>query len=232
MPLTLQVNGDIEERIEALVSGLCWAEELGTSLEIYWWFFSPYFQCPFDSLFSREALPSWVLIREGMIESPVQIQSETQFIEKGYPSTIKSKSRFYQKNREKWFFYLRLLRPSPGIKQRMNLIPTKNSIGIFVQNLREPPVALILAEVWKHHRSPTYFVLSTDCNDTKRFLQLMFKEHLFVLLRTSNPVNQTYFYDRILDFFCFSQYSGILDCSKSGLMRLAAEYGGIPSTSL
>ena len=232
MPLTLQVNGDIEERIEALVSGMCWAEEMGTSLEVYWWFFSPYFQCAFDSFFSREAFPPWVLIREGMIESPLLIQSETHFIEKGFPSVIKAKSRFYHKNTEKWLSYLRLLRPSPGIKQRMNLIPTKDSIGIYVQNLSEPPVALILAYIWKHHRGPSYFLLSTDCNETKRFLQLMFKDRLFVMLRTSNPVNQKYFYDRILDFFCFSQCSTILECSRSKLMKLAAEYGGVPCTSL
>jgi hypothetical protein len=232
MPLTLQVNGDIEERIEALVSGMCWAEELNTSLEVYWWFLFPHIQCPFERCFSREKLPSWVIVRGGMVESAVSIQTQADFIKKGYPTIIKSKSRFYEKDSEKWLSYLRLLSPSSGIKQRMNSIPTKNSIGIYVQNQREPPVALILAEVWKHHRGPTYFILSTDCNETKRFLQLMFKEQLFDMLRTSNPVNENYFYNRILDFFCFSQCSAILDCSRSGLMSLAAEYGGIPFTSL
>jgi hypothetical protein len=232
MPLTLQVNGDIEERIEALVSGLCWAEELGTSLEIYWWFFYPQLQCPFDRCFSPEALPSWVTIRGGMLESPTIIHSEQEFIQKGYPSIVKSNRRFYEHNSFKWLGYLRLLRPSYEIQKRMNLIPSKGSVGIFIHNLIEPPVACVLSEVWLHQRDATAFLLSTDCHESARFLKLMFKDRLCTLDSIQKPIHKQYAVDRALAFFCLSQCSVILDCSRSIIMTLAAEYGSISLINL
>lgn len=227
MPLFLQVNGTLEERLESLVSGLCWAEELGTTLEVYWWFFHPHIQCSFERLFSCEALPSWFTIHNGILESCVSIQSENQFIEKEFPSLIKSKCRFYEKNSEKWLFYLRLMRPSYEIKKSMNLILARGSTGIYIQNVREPPVARILAEVWRNHRSISTFLLSTDCYESKRFLQLMFKDKLFELTRISSPTHEKYYLENVLDFFCFSQCSTILNCSSCGLMNLASQYGNV-----
>jgi hypothetical protein len=232
MPLTLQVNGDIEQRIEALVSGMCWAEELGTSLEVYWWFLYPYIQCPFERCFSREKFPSWVVIRGGMVESPVVVQSEQDFVEKGYPKVLQSKRRFYEKNSEKWLWYLRLLRPSYEIQKQMSLIPSRGSIGIYIQNCGEPPVARVLAHIWQHQRDVTSFLLSADCHDSVRFLKLMFKDRLYSLNIVSKAINEKYVVDRALTFFCMSESLCILDCSRSGLMRLAAEYGGILSISL
>jgi hypothetical protein len=225
MPLTLQVNGDIEERIEALVSGLCWAEELETSLEIYWWFFYPHIQCSFERCFSREKFPSWVVIRGGMLESAVSVQTERDFISKGYPSVIKSKHRFYEKDSQKWLSYLRLLRPSYEIRQRMNLIPSKGCVGLFIHNMPEPPIARVLAEIWKNQRDATGFLLSTDCYETKRFLKLMFQDRIFNINPLTKPNNELYILDRILTFFCLCQSSVILDSSQSLLMKLATEFG-------
>ena len=220
------MNGDIEERIEALLSGLCWAEELETSLEVYWWFLYPHIQCPFERCFSRETLPSWVVIRGGMLETATTIQDETDFVEKGKPMVIKSKRRFYQRNPEKWLSYLRMLRPSPELRHRMNLIPCRGTTGIYIHNHIEPPVARVLAEIWTKQRSSTGFLLSTDCHESKRFLQLMFHENLYATSPISKPFAEKYYVDRALDFFCMSECSVILDCSRSLLMVLAADYGG------
>jgi hypothetical protein len=227
MPLTLQVNGDIEERIQALVSGMCWAEELGTSLEVYWWFIYPHIQCSFEHCFSREKFPSWVIIRPGIIETAVLIQKQEDFVQKGYPSVIKSNRRFYEKNSQKWLWYLRLLRPSHEIQQRMNLIPYRDSTGIYIHNCREPPVANVLAEIWQNQRDAKQFLLTTDCLDSKRFLEMMFKDRLFFMNNVTKPLNEKYITDKVLSFFCFSKCAVLLDCSQSLLLKLAAEYGNI-----
>ena len=211
---------------------MCWAEELGTSLEVYWWYIYPHIQCPFERCFSKEKFPSWVVIRGGMLESPMPIQSEKDFVEKGCPTFIKSKRRFYEKNSEKWLWYLRLLRPSYELQKQMSLIPSRGSIGIFIQNCGEPPVARVLAHIWQHQRDATSFLLSTDCHESVRFLKLMFKDRLYSLNFVAKAINEKYVVDRALTFFCMSESSCILDCSRSELMRLAAEYGGILSISL
>lgn len=232
MSLTLQVNGDIEERIEALVSGMCWAEELGFSLEVYWWFLYPQIQCSFERCFSREAFPSWVSIRGGMLETAINVQNERDFIEKGKPLVIKSKRRFYEKNSEKWLEYLRLFRPSHELQHRMNLIPCRGSLSIYIHNNIQPPVAQVLSEIWTKHRTATGFLLSTDCGESKRFLQLMFHNNLYCTNPIAKPFGEKYYLDRALDFFCMSQCSTILDCSQSLLMALSSQYGNISLINL
>lgn len=232
MSLTLQVNGDIEERIEALVSGMCWAEELGLSLEVYWWFLYPQIQCSFERCFSREAFPSWVSIRGGMLETAINVQNERDFIEKGKPLVIKSKRRFYKKNPEKWIWYLRLLRPSSELQHRMNLIPCRGSLGIYIHNHIQPPVAQVLSEIWTKHRTATGFLLSTDCGESKRFLQLMFHHNLYCTNPIAKPFGEKYYVDRALDFFAFAQSTAIVDASSSQLCKLVAAYAGIPYISV
>lgn len=223
--LTLQVNGNIEERIEALVSGLCWAEELGTSLEVYWWFVIPNVNVPFSSLFHPASLPSWATVRPGFIEYPTLIKSQEEFIKKEYPTLIKSQRRFYDKNPEKWLFYLRKLRPSFPLQKRISMIPTQDSIGIYIHGLKESPVSKVLAQIWTHHRDCQYFLVSTDCNDTKKFLELMFKDHVFFTNPQAHPYSEQYTFDRVVDLFALSQCDLLLDCTGTLLPLLSGELG-------
>lgn len=225
MPLTLQVNGDIEERIQAIVSGLCWAEELETSLEIYWWFIIPTVNVPFFSLFHSESLPSWAVVRPGFLETPVIIKSQQDFLQKGYPSFIKSQKRFYEKNPEKWSFYLRKLRPSFALSQRISMIPTKDTIGIYIHGLKESPVSKVLAEIWTHYRDCKHFLVSTDCHDTRKFLEMMFKTNVCFTNPQAYRYTERYTLDRVVDFFVFSQCDTLLDCTGTLLPHLSGEYG-------
>lgn len=228
MPLTLQVNGNIEQRIEALVSGLCWAEELETSLEVYWWFLLPSVNVPFFSLFHSECLPSWATVRPGYIEHSTSITCEEDFVQKGYPTSIKSHRRFYETNPEKWLTYLRLLRPSIPLHQRIVMTPTKESIGIYSHGLKESPISKILTQLWTQHRDCRYFLVSTDCNDTKKFLEMMFKDHVFFTNTHTHPYSERYTVDRLVDLFVLSQCDLILDCTGTSLPSLAGCLTGKP----
>lgn len=167
-----------------------------------------------------------------MLETAITVQSESDFLQKEKPLVMKSRRRFYEKNSETWLKYLRLLRPSYELQDRMNLIPCRGSIGIYIHRQKEPPVAKVLAEVWTHQRNAPGFLITTDCEESKRFLQLMFKEKLYCLYPMSKPFAEKYFLDRALDFFSMSQCARILDCSQSLLMVLAAEYGNVPLINL
>jgi len=225
MPLTLQVNGTIEERIEALVSGLCWADELETSLEIYWWLVIPNINVPFFSLFHSESFPSWVSVRPGFFENPTLIKSQEEFVQKGYPTSIKSQRRFYAKNPEKWLFYLQKLRPSYALSQRVSMIPTKETIGIYIHGLKESPVSNVLTQIWTHHRDCQNFLVSTDCNDTKKFMQMMFKDNIFFTSPQAHPYSERYTIDRLVDLFVLSKCDIILDCTGTSLPSLAGQLG-------
>ena len=228
MPLLLQVNGNIEQRIEALVSGLCWAEELGTSLEVYWWFLLPNLNVPFSSLFHPASLPSWAIVRPGYIEHPISIISEEDFVQKGYPTPIKSQRRFYEKNPEKWLIYLRKLRPSFPLQKRISMIPTQDTIGIYSHGLKESPVSKILTQIWTQHRDCRYFLVSTDCNDTKKFLEMMFKDHVFFTNPHTHPYSERHTIDRLIDLFVLSKCDILLDCTGTSLPSLAGLLAGKP----
>jgi hypothetical protein len=225
MPFTLQINGDIEQRIEALVSGLCWAEELGTSLEIYWWFVTPHVNVPFSLLFHPESLPSWATVRPGFFENPIVIKSQEDFLEKGYPTRIKSQRRFYEKDSEKWLFYLQKLRPSFALQQRISMTPTNETIGIYIHGLKESPISNVLTQIWTQHRGCQNFLLSTDCSDTKKFMQMMFKDHVFFTNPQAHPYSERYTIDRLVDLFVLSKCDVILDCTGSSLPFLSSQLG-------
>jgi hypothetical protein len=227
MTLLLQVNGDIASRIVALLSGICWAEELQTSLEVYWWFMPNIRHCSFDRLFLSSSLPSWVTVKPGYIEHAVKIYSEEDFIEKKYPLVIQSKAKFYEKNSEKWLHYLRSLRPAFHLQSKITMIPCVNTVGIYEHQCNESRMSQVLSVIWKQFRSSHHYLVSTDSEETKRFSQIMFKSNVYFIDGTLSTHNDLYLFNQIIHFFCFSKCIAILDSSDSLLMRLAAMYGNI-----
>lgn len=105
------------------------------------------------------------------------------------------------------------------------MIPSQGSIGIYVHGLKECPVPKLLAEIWLHHRDAKYFLVSTDCMDTKRFLEIMFRERVYFTNSQITPHSEKYVMDRLVDFFAFAHCKTILDPSNSLLSQVAAIYG-------
>lgn len=228
MVLLLQANGDILNRIETIVSGMCWAEELGISLEVYWWFMVPSLHVPFTTFFRVDTLPSWVFIRSGYIENPTGIRSEEEFLEKGKPLVLKSKSRFYNHDSEKWLYYLRLIQPSAFLVPKITMTPCAGCLGIYIHGFADSPLSKVLSELWMNHRDQKYFLVSTDCRETKRFFELMFRDRVYFTNPSTFAQSEKYSVDKVVDFFCLSRCTSVMDLTGSLLPRLAAEYRGIP----
>lgn len=228
MSLSLQLNGDLANRIEALVSGICWAEELGVRLEVWWWMFPKGIQCSFAACIDIRSVPSDVGIRDGHLLESTVIRSQTEFIEKGYPTVIQSKSRFYERDSKRWLHYLQMIQPSYQISSRIRITPFQSSVGIYIHSMNQPPLAKVLAEVWTKHRDKTHFLVSTDSEETKRFLDLMFRNRVSFTNPQIAPFSKQYYLDQTYDFFCFTRCELILDCTGAALPRVAAEKAEIP----
>jgi hypothetical protein len=59
--LLLETRGGMCNRLQALVSGICWAEDLSCNLVVSWPY-HPYTFCRFEDLFEIRSLPSFVSI--------------------------------------------------------------------------------------------------------------------------------------------------------------------------
>lgn len=223
--LFLQPIGSIEQKIESIVSGMCWANQMGYTLNIYWWVFPSH--CQFDRCFRKSNLPSWVNVTAGCIEQAQVIKSPSEYIEKNYPSFIRSKNYFFDRTSELWYHSLRMLIPSPEIQQRLTMIPTKDAIGIYIHDQPDDKIGKVLSTIWSHYRDEKFFLLSTNSKEVKRFFELMLPNRLFTIEPNILVHTEKYIIDRLVDFFAFSRCKLILDASDSSLCTLAADYGGI-----
>jgi hypothetical protein len=227
MVLLLQIYGSLGCRIQSLLSGICWAEELQTTLEVYWWTMPQISHCPFETLFQLKSLPSFVTVKAGYIENATNIVSEEEFEEQKYPFVIKSKSQFYKRDMKKWIDYLKQLRPASHLEQRIAMTPSVNTIGIFEYGQKESCMAQILSIIWKEFRDIHQYLLSTDSHETKRFCQIMFRDTLYISNILMNPHHEKHYWDQIVNLFSFSKCLVILDCNNSELMKLSACIGDI-----
>jgi hypothetical protein len=232
MPLVLQVYGDLPCRIVALLSGICWAEELQTSLEVYWWYLPNMAYCPFDRLFRLDSLPSWVTIYHGQVLEAEKIRSQNEFIEKKYPSVIKSKTIFYTKELQKWILHLQNLRPTFALQSRIEMVPSSSAVGIYDHLQKECRMSLVLSAIWTKYRNPKHYIISTDSEDTKRVCRVMFKQNSFFMNPQLASHTEKYALDQLVDLYTFSRCAAILDCSQSSLMQLASWIGNVPYISI
>ena len=230
MSLSLQVNGDIIQRIQAIVSGICWAEEFGIFLHLYWW--SIPIETSLEQCFHIYSPTPRIIVHPGYIEKAISITSQDHFESKNFPLVIQSKHRFYEKNSEKWCSALRSLLPSPEIQRRLTIIPSKGAVALYIHGIPEQIVAKVLSLVWTDYRNSSIFLLSTDSSEIQKFFELMLPNRLFVLRPTSKFHPKIHTMDRLVDFFAFSQSTAIIDASSSQLCKLAGEYGGIPYISV
>ncbi len=230
--LHLQVCGGFGNRLRALVSGICWAEDLNRTLHIYWWQFDRACMAPMEKLLDLSSIPSWVQIHPGFLEQPIECLQPSEFIEAGYPSYIKSYGQFHNSDPERWLRHLRALRPSRLIAQRVALIPRLDTLGIHIRrgdNLRateESPLSAYIEEIWKHHRETKNFVVSTDCSEARHLFQLLFPERSMFPARVLFRYCEEGVYEGVVDFFSLAVCPTILGSAHSSFTDMAAAYGG------
>jgi len=237
MTITIEVLAGMGNRIRAMISAICLAEDLGETLHVIWSANDPACMIRFTDLFSS-GIPKWVQIDMGPLEGSWQQINSEQDIQEWIQSTeripLKSHNAFYKKGSEQWLKYLRALRPNPLILQKLNQsFFTETSVGIHIRRgdhkkAREHSPLEAFVETMKKEPESTKFIVATDNASVKRELQTIFGERVLFPANSLSRMTRIGMQDALLDFLALSKCSKIVGSYDSSFSEMAALYGNVP----
>ena len=227
-PIYLRVCAGLCNRLRALVSGICWAEDFGRPLVIYW--FSGNIECParFDVLFEKGSLPPWVTVIDENGMGGTRCLQPAEFTYTKMDSiNIYSYGQFHTSDKERWLNHLRRLQPISFLKERITT--TTNSIGVHIRRgdnrrAREVSTTELFLEAMKMDGAAS-FVVATDCEDTRRLLEETFPGRCTFPARTLNRTQEIGIQEAVIDFFSIAQCHKLLGSANSSFTECAAMYG-------
>jgi len=222
--VVLEVCAGFANRLRALVSGICYAEEHSKKLLIHW---VPHPTCyaKLNDLLDTLSLPSFVSLSSlYLYEEPKMILNDDDLI--SVPTYIKSYAHFYKKNPERFNFHLRNLR------FRANSSSLKSFVGVHIRRTDhikcriKSPLSFFI-ETMSKEPSDTKFYLATDCENTKNMILELFKDRVtkseIVLKRTSIDGVK----GATIDFLNLSNCSKIIGTRYSSFSEMAGLYGDV-----
>jgi len=221
----LNVLAGFANRLRALISGICLAEDLGKKLVIIW---KPNWTCNISihECFDMKTLP--VSYNETM-----QTENFMKIFTYDFntsPFMIESYGAFYNAYTPQWYGHLRKIR----FLQQPTIDPS--TIGIHIrrtdnrQSILHSTNEYFIEQIKKEieNNPQAQFYLATDCEKTKEIILNNFKNRIitqnFVLYRDTKEG----MLNSLNDFLSLSLCSKILGSYRSSYGEIAAAYGNKP----
>ena len=230
--LVLDVRAGLGNRLQALISGICMAQDTGKKLQVIW---APEEACnaKFQDLFQKDCLPLWIKINLGpCMETPVKILSQEdadRYIQSKDRRPILSYSRFYVRDEDAWMGWLRRLAPAFALPE----LPAGRRVGIHIrrgdhtESRTKSPLQLFL-DTMRKESDNTVFVVATDGSEEKIALEKLFGSRVFfpasVISRTSIKGMK----DAVVDMFSLAKCDMIYGSSGTTFSMISAMLGDIP----
>lgn len=248
--LLLQTQGGMCNRLRALVSGICWAEDLSCGLVVRWPY-DPRFLCRFEDLFEIGSLPSFVSVTTCPLKSAIRCKSPTEMdllvrgtIERNMPFlSMASYSHFHESDPERWIRHLRALRPTRDVAERVNTrlgLQTQSRVGVHVRafaseipsmrpedrpNFEQSPLSAFLVRM-KREDPGTLFVVATNDDDVQSDLEREIPGRCLFPCRIRDSGCREGMKEALVDLLCLARCHRILGTYWSSFTELAADYGG------
>lgn len=234
--LTIEVLAGMANRLRALISAICLAEDLDRNLRVIWSANDPACMARFETLWDRSTLPRWVTVDMGPLERPgVMVLSPAdmeEYVKRGDTRPIRSYGHFHQTDMPRWLTYLRKLRPSIQLQAQMNVSAVFSSprVGIHIRRgdhmkARQFSPLSAFIEAMKKHPDTTQFLVATDDAVERRALESEFPGRVWFPAATLSRMTQKGMQDAMLDFIGLSRCETILGSYDSSFSQLAALYG-------
>ena len=233
--VTVEVVAGLANRLRALVSALCLAEELNQSLHIVWAALEGECHARFQDLF--EPIPGVRITTGPILGESATVLTETDLAHwKSHTPhlPIKSYAKFYTSHPERWSTHLRNLRPLLVVLARLETgLFVQRPIGVHIRrgdNTVSRQASLLEAFVDKMNTFPSdaLFVVATDDEPTRESLFARFGTRVRFPATIRSRANTRGVQDALLDFVALSKCSMILGSIGSSFSDLAAQYGGVP----
>jgi hypothetical protein len=238
MALTIEVLAGMANRMRAMISAICLAEDLEKSLHVIWSANDPACMIRFQDLFSSGP-PSWVSVDMGPLEGKwKEIETESDFLEwrEDCPDLpIKSHNAFYDYQSPRWIKYLRALKPNSSIQEKLNhpFLQDSEVIGVHIRRgdhrkAREHSTTEAFLEAMRKESSSVKFIVATDSAIVKKELEAEFGDRLWFPAKSLTRTSRLGIQDALLDFLAISKCTKILGSYDSSFSELASLYGNVP----
>ena len=238
--LHLQVCAGFANRVRALVSGICLAEDLQIPLVIHWFPMSPECACRFQSVLDPESLPKTVkIVPEDTYMAKEVLSREDWDV---YYNKWDAKSDIYIKSygifytNSHWNDHLRSIRPSSLVKQHLNRrcasVPWERAMGIHIRrgdnkkSIEGSPLSAFRQKMRNDMNS--FFVVCTDDAATKEALMVEFGDRCVFPATVLSRKTEEGMIQGVADFFALTKCTHIWGSVHSSFTEIAGRYGNIP----
>lgn len=237
-PLVVEANKGLGNRLKALISAICGADELSKKIHVIW---SVTTECgaKFLDLF-QPTLPVWVHVHDqlsvGYTQHACDTQAEWDSI-KREGIYLKSGARFHTTNEVKFEYWLRSLKPVSSITDAVSRT-FGSATGVVGVHLRRtdhtvaitssPNSAFISA--MQAMPSTTKFFVASDSEADRAALEIAFPGRILTIAKNLTRNSKEGLQDALKDFVGLSKCVSILGSKGSSFSEVAAAYGGVPLT--
>ena len=235
MSLTIELLAGMGNRLRAMISAICWAEDRDLSLHVIWTANDPACMARFETLFERSSLPRWVTVDMGpMMGEGMMVLSPEDMVTHATATRIRSYGHFYQKDPERWLRYLRALRPvASNVPNHPFLTQEQKPVGVHLRRgdhmkarLLSPTDAFIKA--MDAEPADTVFIVATDSATDRMFLNEQYKGRIWFPANSLSRMTQKGMNDAVMDFMGIARCKKILGSYNSSFSEMAALYGDVP----
>lgn len=234
----LQVVAGLANRLRALVSGICLAEDYGLPLIVHW---SIDHACAaeFQSLFNPSALPDFVQVTSVALTkafpclSPDDMEYVKKVWDKQKPLTLKSYGHFHQADMPRWIEHLRAIVPTATllreIENRLPPFDQSRFLGVHIRrgdnekSIAGSPYSAFLEYMDKEE---SFFIVATDDEQIREDLKGRYPGRVWFPARIRNRFTEEGIQEAVIDFFSLTRCSRILGSVASSFTEIAALYGG------
>jgi hypothetical protein len=240
--LHLQVCAGFANRVRALISGICLAEDLEIPLVIHWFPMSPECVCRFGAVLDPESLSKTCKVVPEDIYQALEVQSRETWdlIKKRWDHTsdlyLKSYGKFY--TNAKWDSYLRALKPTRQVKElldrRCASVPWETAIGVHIRrgdnkkSIEGSPLESFLQKM--RENKEVFYVIATDDQKVRETLLLEFGDRCCFPANVLSRKTEEGMIHAAADFFALAKSTELWGSYWSSFGEIAAAYGNIVLT--
>ncbi len=241
--IDLEPCAGLANRLRAVISGICGAEDLKRPLRIIWKQEPGVFLGDFNELFDLSAsnLPRWVSFldtgyahpRPYSCLSPAdwQLQVSKNPVD---PIIIKSYGHFHQSDPARWQRWLQRLKPQTHfVTQLDSIFKGSKPVGVHIRrgdnrhSIEQSPTEAFEAAMDAYPAHTKFFVASDNAGEKARLLA-RYPGRILVAALVLNRRSQEGGQQAFLDFLGLARCSEVLGSFASSFSEISALYGGCP----
>ena len=233
-------------RLRAIISGICAAEDCNRILHVLWRQEVGICRGELLNFFMKDSLPPFVQIESIIPSSPEQpnqiacnspdewVAIQEKINSSILPVAIKSHGQFHQSDPARWKQHLQALQPNPMYKAIIDyLFRDKSVVGVHIRrtdhiiSIQNSPTSHFVAAM-RAYPPTTFFFVASDSETERKTMQTIFPGQILIIASILDRMTMNGGVNSFLDFLGLSMCSEILGSDSSSFSEMAAAYGDKP----